>query len=46
MKLAQASESYKDFKLGTIQADSVSVYQSELKPAGPVYTVLGNYKLH
>jgi 2'-5' RNA ligase len=45
MKLAQASEDYKDFKLGTMQADSVSVYQSELTPAGPVYTVLGNYKL-
>ncbi|MDD5063507.1 MAG: RNA 2',3'-cyclic phosphodiesterase [Phycisphaerae bacterium] len=45
MKLAQASVDYKDFKLGTLSADSVSVYQSELKPSGPVYTVLGNYKL-
>jgi len=45
MKLAQVSEGYKDFKLGTVSADSVSVYQSELKPAGPVYTRLGNYKL-
>lgn len=45
MKLAQASENYKDFKVGTLSADSVCVYQSELKPAGPVYTVLGNYKL-
>jgi 2'-5' RNA ligase len=45
MKLAQVSEDYKDFKLGTISAGSVSVYQSELKPSGPVYTVLGNYKL-
>lgn len=45
VKLARMSEDYKDFKLGTIQADSVSVYQSQLKPTGPVYTVLGNYKL-
>jgi RNA 2',3'-cyclic 3'-phosphodiesterase len=45
MKLAQVSEDYKDFKLGTMQADSVSVYQSELKPTGPIYTLLGNYKL-
>jgi 2'-5' RNA ligase len=45
MKLAQLSEDYKDFKLGTMLADSVCVYQSELKPGGPVYTVLGNYKL-
>jgi len=45
VKLAQVSEDYRDFKLGSIWADSVSVYQSQLKPTGPVYTVLGNYKL-
>ena len=45
MKLAQLSEDYKDFKVGTISADAVCVYQSELNPGGPVYTVLGNYKL-
>jgi 2'-5' RNA ligase len=45
IKLAQVSEDYKDFKLGMMPADSVSVYQSELKPTGPVYTLLGNYKL-
>jgi 2'-5' RNA ligase len=45
MKLAQASEDYKDFKIGTLAADAVCIYQSELKPSGPVYTVLGNYKL-
>jgi 2'-5' RNA ligase len=45
MKLAQASEDYKDFKVGTLSTDSVCVYQSELTPRGPVYTRLGNYKL-
>jgi len=45
VKLAQMTEEYKDFKLGTVWADSVSVYQSQLTPKGPVYTVLGNYKL-
>lgn len=45
VKLAQVSEDYKDFKLGMISADSVSVYQSQLKPTGPIYTLLGNYKL-
>ena len=45
VKLAQMTEGYKDFKLGTIWADSVSVYQSQLTPKGPIYTVLGNYKL-
>jgi len=44
-KLAKITEDYKNFKLGTMPADSVSVYQSKLTPAGPVYTVLGNYKL-
>ena len=45
VKLAQLSEQYKDFKLGTISAESVLVYQSQLQPTGPIYTVLGNYKL-
>jgi len=44
-KLAQVSDAYRDFKLGTMSADSVTVYQSQLKPTGPVYTVLGDYKL-
>jgi len=45
VKLAAMTENYKDFKLGTILADSVLVYQSRLTPSGPIYTVLGNYKL-
>jgi 2'-5' RNA ligase len=45
LELAQMTEKYKDFKLGTTPADSVSVYQSQLTPKGPIYTVLGNYKL-
>lgn len=44
-ELAQMTEAYKDFKLGTISADSLCVYQSELMPKGPIYTVLGDYKL-
>ena len=44
-KLAQLAEGYKDFKLGTMPADSVSVYQSRLTPTGPIYTVLCNHKL-
>ena len=43
--LAKMTEDYKDYKLGTILADSISVYQSQLTPKGPVYTVLGNYQL-
>jgi 2'-5' RNA ligase len=45
LKLAQMSEDYKNLNLGTISADSVAVYQSQLRPTGPVYTVLGDYKL-
>jgi len=45
VKLAQMAGEYKDFKLGTMPADSVSVYQSQLTPKGPIYTVLGNYRL-
>ncbi len=45
VKLAQISEDYKDFKLGVMAADSVLVYQSQLTPKGPIYTVLGNYKM-
>ncbi len=44
-KLAQAAEQYRDFKVGVMPADSVSVFQSELTPTGPIYTVLGDYKL-
>ncbi len=44
-KLAQISEDYKGFNLGTISADSVLVYQSQLTPTGPIYTVLGSYRL-
>jgi len=45
LKLAQMAENYKELKLGTISADSLCVYQSQLRPPGPIYTVLGNYKL-
>jgi 2'-5' RNA ligase len=45
IKLAQASRQYKNFELGTFSADSVTVYQSELTPQGPIYTALGSYDL-
>jgi len=44
-KLAQVAQGYEDFNLGTMSADSVSVYQSQLTPEGPIYTTLGNYEL-
>ena len=45
LKLAAASKNYENIKLSSIPVDSVVVYQSQLKPDGPVYTQLGNYKL-
>jgi len=45
VKLAQVSGQYQDYELGTLRADSVSVYQSELTPQGPIYTTLENYPL-
>jgi 2'-5' RNA ligase len=45
IKLAQMVRQYENFDLGTMSADSVSVYQSELTPKGPIYTSLGNYAL-
>jgi len=45
VKLAQLTENYRDFKLGTMPADAVVVYQSQLRPTGPLYTTLGSYEL-
>jgi 2'-5' RNA ligase len=44
-KLKQIIENYGACQFGVTQVDSVRVYQSELTPTGPVYTVLGSYKL-
>jgi 2'-5' RNA ligase len=43
--LVQTIQPYKGFKLGSMPVDSLCVYQSELKPEGPIYTPLGNYRL-
>jgi 2'-5' RNA ligase len=44
-RLVQTIRPYKDLKLGSMPVDSLSVYQSELTPKGPIYTTLGNYGL-
>ena len=44
-RLAEIAGSLGDFKAGTVLIEKVLVYQSSLTPTGPVYTVLGNYKL-
>lgn len=45
LKLAAICEDYKDFKAGLLAVDSICVYQSQLAPTGPIYTLLANYKL-
>jgi len=45
LKLARLTEEYKNFNLGFSTVDSITVYQSELTPQGPVYTSLGKYDL-
>jgi 2'-5' RNA ligase len=45
VKLAEAAKRFEDFELGTLRADSVSVYESKLTPHGPIYTCLGKYGL-
>lgn len=44
-KLAQMVREYEGAQLGSMPVDSVSVYQSELTPKGPIYTSLGHYAL-
>ena len=44
-RLAQMTGQYEDFRVGTMWADAVSVYQSQLTRQGPIYTVLGKYRL-
>ncbi len=44
-RLARLAELHKDFKAGSVAADSLCVYQSQLTPKGPVYTLIGKYNL-
>jgi len=45
VKIAQLAQEYKNFKLGTLSVNSICVYKSQLTPDGPIYTLLGSYKL-
>jgi len=44
-KLAEIAEDYKDTHFGSISVDSVCVFESELGPTGPRYTLLKRCKL-
>jgi 2'-5' RNA ligase len=45
LKLADAVGQFAKLKLGVISADAICVYQSQLMPDGPIYTLLGSFKL-
>jgi len=45
LALAQALSEFRDVNLGTIPVQQVSVYQSQLRPQGPLYTALAKYQL-
>lgn len=44
-KLAQAAESYRDWDCGVTPVNTLTVYQSELRPQGPLYTALGRFSM-
>ena len=43
--LAAISKDYEGLELGSLEVEDVCVYQSQLTPAGPIYTVLSRSKL-
>ena len=45
LKMGEAIAEFSHLKLGSIAADALCVYQSQLTPAGPNYTLLGEFKL-
>jgi len=45
IELAEIIKEYGEYKVGMTEVGSITVYQSRLTPSGPIYTVLGNYKL-
>jgi len=45
LKMGEAIAQFSHLKLGSIAAESLCVYQSQLTPAGPTYTLLGDFKL-
>jgi len=45
IKLAETIKQFSNLKLGSIAAEALCVYQSQLTPTGPNYTLLGEFKL-
>lgn len=45
IEFAEIIKEYSEYEVGMTKVGSITVYQSQLAPSGPIYTVLGNYKL-
>ncbi|MBN1974371.1 MAG: RNA 2',3'-cyclic phosphodiesterase [Sedimentisphaerales bacterium] len=45
IKLAQLAKEYEKYSLDVVPVEAVCIFQSELTPKGPVYTLLGKYNL-
>jgi 2'-5' RNA ligase len=45
IKIGEAIAQFSHLKLGSIAADAIYIYQSQLTPAGPNYTLLSDFKL-
>jgi 2'-5' RNA ligase len=45
LKVSEALPQFSHLKLGSIAADAIYIYQSQLTPQGPIYTLLANFKL-
>jgi len=44
-KLGRAAGEYGDYDLGVVRATEVCVYESQLRPEGPIYTRMGRFAL-
>jgi 2'-5' RNA ligase len=45
LKMSEALPQFSHLRLGSISADAIYIYQSQLTPAGPNYTLLSDFKL-
>jgi RNA 2',3'-cyclic 3'-phosphodiesterase len=45
IKMGEAIAQFSHLKLGAIAADAICVYQSQLTPQGPIYTMIADFKL-
>lgn len=45
LKVGEALPQFSHLRLGSIAADAIYIYQSQLTPQGPIYTMLSDFKL-